>query len=66
MAGNTYKSVPDYASEHGVDLTELKKTTQIILNEQGKVPAIKHVNSTFNLGYPLPLPSTKKYVDELQ
>ncbi|WP_413701942.1 hypothetical protein ACLKMH_10630 [Psychromonas sp. KJ10-10] len=61
-----HKSVETFAAEHGIDLAELKATTTAVLKESGKLPAIKHVNAFFNLGRPLPLFSTKNYVEEIE
>lgn len=61
-----HKSVETFAAEHRIDLAELKATTTAVLKESGKLPAVKHVNAFFNLGRPLPLFSTKSYVEEIE
>jgi len=45
-----------------------EKTTfkPVVFKESGKIPAIKHVNAFFNLGRPLPLLSTKNYVEQIE
>jgi len=62
----TYKPVETFAREHGIDLEELRTTTAAVLKESGKVPAVKHVNAYFGLGRPLPLLSTKNYVEQIE
>ncbi|PKF63542.1 hypothetical protein CW745_01435 [Psychromonas sp. psych-6C06] len=62
----TYKSVETFAAEHRIDLAELKATTTDVFRKDGKIPAIKHVNACFNLGRPLPLLSTKNYVEQIE
>jgi len=62
----TYKPVENYAAEHHIDLVELKRSTTLVFKESGKIPAIKHVNIFFNLGRPLPLLSTKNYVEQIE
>jgi len=61
-----HKAVETFAAEHRIDLVELRKTTTAVLKESGKLPAIKHVNAFFNLGRPLPLFSTKNYVEQIE
>ena len=62
----TYKSVEMFGAEHRIDLVKLKITTTVVFKESGKIPAIKHVNAFFGLGRPLPLSSTKNYVEEIE
>jgi hypothetical protein len=62
----TYKPVERFGAEHRIDLVELKATTTAVFVESGKIPAIKHVNAFFNLGRPLPLLSTKNYVEQIE
>lgn len=62
----TYKPVETFGAEHRIDLVKLKQTTTTIFKESGKIPAIKHVNAFFNLGRPLPLLSTKNYVEAIE
>jgi len=62
----TYKPVETFAMEYGINLIELKETTTAVLKESGKIPAIKHVNAFIGLGRPLPLLSTKNYVEKLE
>ena len=61
-----HKSVETYAAEHRIDLAELKATTAAVFKESGKISAIKHVNAFFALGHPLPLFSTKDYVEKIE
>ena len=62
----TYKPVETFGAEHRIDLIELKATTTAVFKESGKIPAIKHVNAFFGLGRPLPLLSTKNYVEQIE
>lgn len=62
----TYKPVETFGAEHRINLVELKATTTAVFKESGKLPAIKHVNAFFNLGRPLPLLSTKNYVEQIE
>jgi hypothetical protein len=62
----TYKSVETFGAEHRIDLVELKATTTAVFKESGKLPAIKHVNTFFGLSRPLPLFSTKNYVEQIE
>ena len=62
----TFKPVERFAAEHGLDLVELKETTTAVFKESGKIPAVKHVNAFFGLGHPLPLLSTKNYVEQIE
>ena len=62
----TYKPVETFGAEHRIDLVELKATTTAVFKESGKIPAIKHVNAFFGLGRPLPLFSTKNYVEQIE
>ena len=62
----TYKPVETFGAEHRIDLVELKATTTVVFKESGKIPAIKHVNAFFGLGRPLPLLSTKNYVEQIE
>ncbi|WP_413693752.1 hypothetical protein [Psychromonas sp. KJ10-2] len=62
----TYKPVEKFAQEHGINLAELKVTTTAVLKESGKLPAIKHINAFFGLSRPLPLFSTKNYVEQIE
>ena len=62
----TYKPVETFGAEHRIDLVELKATTTAVFIESGKIPAIKHVNAFFGLGHPLPLLSTKNYVEKIE
>jgi len=62
----TYKPVERFAQEHGINLAELKTTTTAVLKESGKLPAIKHINAFFGLSRPLPLFSTKNYVEQIE
>ncbi|MGJ8582205.1 MAG: hypothetical protein ACSHWR_07845 [Psychromonas sp.] len=62
----TYKPVERYAAEYGIDLAELNATTTAVFKESGKIPAVKHVNAFFGLGRPLPLLSTKNYVEQIE
>ena len=62
----TYKPVERFAAEHGISLDELKATTTAVFKESGKLPAVKHVNAFFGLGRPLPLLSTKSYVEQIE
>ena len=62
----TYKSVETFGAQHRIDLVELKATTTAVFKESGKIPAIKHVNAFFGLGRPLPLLSTKNYVEQIE
>jgi len=62
----TYKPVERFAAEHGLDLAELNATTTAVFKESGKLSAVKHVNAFFGLGRPLPLLSTKNYVEQIE
>lgn len=62
----TYKPVETFAAEHRIDLAELNATTAAVFKENGKIPAIKHVNACFGLARPLPLQSTKNYVEQIE
>jgi hypothetical protein len=62
----THKPVETFAAQHGIDLEELQATTTAVFKESGKLPAIKHVNAFFGLGRPLPLFSTKIYVEQIE
>ncbi len=62
----THKSVEVFAAEHHIDLVELKATTTAVFKESGKIAAVKHVNAFFGLGHPLPLFSTKNYVEQIE
>tara|TARA_R110001583_G_scaffold46360_3_gene145475 strand:+ start:4546 stop:4803 length:258 start_codon:yes stop_codon:yes gene_type:complete len=62
----TYKPVETFGAEHRIDLVELKATTTAVFKGSGKIPAIKHVNTFFGLGRPLPLLSTKNYVEKIE
>jgi hypothetical protein len=62
----TFKPVEKFGAEHHIDLVELRATTTAVFKESGKIPAIKHVNAFFNLGRPLPLLSTKNYVEQIE
>lgn len=62
----TYKPVETFAAEHRIDWVELKATTTAVLKESGKLPAIKHINAFFGLSRPLPLFSTKNYVEQIE
>ncbi|MDA7746855.1 hypothetical protein N8878_05935 [Psychromonas sp.] len=62
----TYKTVEKFGAEHRIDLVELKATTTAVFKESGKIPAIKHINAFFGLGRPLPLLSTKNYVEQIE
>jgi len=62
----TYKPVEKFAQEHSINLTELKTTTTAVFKESGKLPAIKHINAFFGLSRPLPLFSTKNYVEQIE
>ncbi|MDN2663757.1 hypothetical protein [Psychromonas sp. 14N.309.X.WAT.B.A12] len=62
----TYKPVEKFAQEHSINLAELKATTTAVLKESGKLPAIKHINAFFGLSRPLPLFSTKNYVEQIE
>ena len=60
-----YPSVEEFAGDLNVDLIELKASTKRVLEESGKVEAIKHINKTIRPGRPLPLPSTYKFVNKI-
>lgn len=62
----TVKSVETFGAEYRIDLVKLKATTTAVFQENGKIPAIKHVNAFFNLGRPLPLLATKNYVEGIE
>ncbi len=62
----TYKPVETFGAEHRINLAELKATTIAVLKESGKLPAIKHINAFFGLSRPLPLFSTKNYVEQIE
>lgn len=61
----SYQSVEEYAGDSNIDLQELKASTITVINTQGKVEAIKHVNKMVSPKKPLPLPSTYRFVSKL-
>lgn len=63
-----YDSVESYAAKYEIEITALSKYVADILRQDGKVEAIKALNTVFmdaGAKSPLPLPSTYRYVSKL-
>ncbi|NRB81575.1 MAG: hypothetical protein HRU38_23430 [Saccharospirillaceae bacterium] len=50
----------------GLDLVSLNETCRNVLISEGKVAAIKHINSLVKPSPPLSLVSTKNFVEQLE